>query len=262
MAIKYPSKRKPTIRRKRAGVKRRPAYKRLTRIRQRGDSGLQTSLVPAMRLTARSLVNRGPGCAFPKEFYTTLPYHQIVSLSLTTVPWQLHRFRMNSLTDPDFSTGGQQPRGFDELKQIYDSYHVFAVAVDVNFMTKDTTREAIVCGVAGTTSYQGLNSMNNYREFRENTQRYIKYTRIDDQRPVGNIRTKMLCRKVEGVDKDTYNNDTGIFQADIASNPSASPLLTVFAGTIDQGTMSAQVYCDVKLVFYAKFFTRRTLPAS
>lgn len=262
MSIKYPSKRKPTIRRKRVGVKRRPAYKRRIRIRQRGDSGLQTSLVPSMRLTTRSIVNRGPACAFPKEYYCTLPYHQIVSLSLTTIPWQLHRFRLNSLADPDFSTGGTQPRGFDELKLIYDSYHVFACAVDINFMTKDTTREAIVCGVAGTSSFQGTTSMANYKEFRENTQRYVKYCRIDDQKPVGNIRTKMICRKVEGVDKDTYNNDSGLFQADIASNPAASPLLTVFAGTIDQGTMSASVYCDVKLIFYCKFFTRRQLPAS
>lgn len=223
----------------------------------KGDNTFNPSSAPSLRYNAVSRVNKAtPMAGFPHEYYCVLPYHDIVSISLSTNPWGVHRFRMNSIFDPDYSTGGHQPRGRDEFANLYASYIVYAIGYDINFMTKDTTREACVVGIAGCSSYQTLGSIPNYQALRETNQRFINVGRIDDQKPVTNIKGKLMCRKVEGVDKDTYNDESGPFQAFQTTNPVASPTLAVFAGTIDQTTMSAAVVADVKLLYYCKMFTR------
>lgn len=248
--------RKPAAKPSRAVTRRRTKRVRTVRQRGKGDTGYNPSIRPALQLTAKSRVNNVPSAVFPHEYYAVLPYHDIISLNLSTVPWQVYRFRMNSVYDPDLSGGGHQPRGRDELGNLYQSYLVFAVAYDINFMTKDTTREAIVCGAAGCSSIQTLGSLPNYQALRENQQRYVRYTRIDDMRPVANIKGKLMCRKVEGVDKDAWNDETGPFQSLMTANPNACPTLAIFAGTIDQTTMSSTVVADVKVMYYCKFFTR------
>lgn len=227
----------------------------------RGDKGYVPSN-NGLKYNAISKVNRAPTAGFPHEYYAVLPYHEVVSLSLSATPWQVYRFRMNSIFDPNYSGGGGQPRGRDQFHQIYASYHVFAVGFDINFMTKDTTREACLVGAVGCSSYQTLSSVPDYKSLRENNQRYIVQSRIDDQRPVANIKGKWLCRAVEGVDKETYNNDSGPFQALADYNPNACPTLAVFAGTIDQSTMTSAVSVDVKLLYYVKFFTRTVIGPS
>lgn len=192
---------------RRVPTKRRPMRKRrIVRRRGRGDNGYNPRANKSLWLNQRSRVNKQlPSLGFPHEYYVCLPYHEVVSLSLSAIPWQLYRFRMNSIADPNFSGGGHQPLGHDEFGVIYNSYIVYAIGYDVNFMTKDTTRESLIVGVAGCSSSQGVTSLANYQQLRENDQRYVRYTRIDDQKPTGNIRGKLMCRKVEGVDKDTYN---------------------------------------------------------
>ena len=73
---------------------------------------------------------------FPDRHVARLKYCDFVTLNATAsgsaVPL-IHHFRANSLYDPDQSSSGHQPRGFDELAAIYDHYCVIGSKIKVSF---------------------------------------------------------------------------------------------------------------------------------
>lgn len=73
---------------------------------------------------------------FPDKQIARLKYVDLITMNATSsgsaVPLVVH-FRANSLYDPDLSSSGHQPRGFDELSAIYDHYCVIGSKITVHF---------------------------------------------------------------------------------------------------------------------------------
>ena len=57
-------------------------------------------------------------------------------------------FSANSLHDPDVTGSGAQPRGFDQIKELYDHYTVVGAKITVVFMSQSGTTVPIICGIA------------------------------------------------------------------------------------------------------------------
>ena len=72
----------------------------------------------------RSILN-----GFPKSTKVCLKYVQTIALNPSAGAVVGHRFRVNSLYDPDLSGTGHQPRGHDQLSVIYSKYLVTAVSI-------------------------------------------------------------------------------------------------------------------------------------
>lgn len=73
---------------------------------------------------------------FPERKAVRLRYVDFVGLDATangSATPTLHHFRANSLYDPDQSSSGHQPRGFDEHALLYDHYTVIGSKIKVTF---------------------------------------------------------------------------------------------------------------------------------
>lgn len=83
---------------------------------------------------------------FPNKHTVRLKYCDFITLNATSsgsaVPLIYH-FRANSLYDPDLTSSGHQPRGYDELSQIYDHFCVIGSKIKVSFENdKDHVQQA------------------------------------------------------------------------------------------------------------------------
>lgn len=80
--------------------------------------------------------NNIPLGGFPEKKTVRLKYVDFISLdssALGSATPTVHHFRANSLYDPDYSSTGHQPRGFDEHALLYDHYTVIGSKMKVIF---------------------------------------------------------------------------------------------------------------------------------
>lgn len=81
---------------------------------------------------------------FPTSMRTTLKYCEKFDLDLATYDCVVGTFRANSIYDPNYATGGHQPRGQDDFASIYTDYCVTG------------------CKLKATAMYKGYNGPVNY----------------------------------------------------------------------------------------------------
>lgn len=85
------------------------------------------------RKNARVTVPRNR-LGFPQQMRSTLRYTYRSEFALTNTTAQTSTIRANDLFDPNYATGGHQPRGFDEFMSIYNEFTVLGSKVKVDFM--------------------------------------------------------------------------------------------------------------------------------
>ncbi len=52
-------------------------------------------------------------------------------------------FNILNIQDPNFSSGGHQPRGYDQLESLWNRYNVLGARITVNFMPSNTQHSVI-----------------------------------------------------------------------------------------------------------------------
>lgn len=125
------------------------------------------------RLSNRVSIN-----GFPNRYAAKLKYTAFVTLDMSSITSGVgvqHRFRANSLFDPDFDGLGRQPRGFDQLASIYDHYTVIGSKLVVSFnQDTDTIQNTGVycfCNLQDTA--QALPSLVDMAEARKSNLKYM-----------------------------------------------------------------------------------------
>ncbi len=84
------------------------------------------------------------GTLFPDRVKLKMVYVDTQSRTtsgLTGINGQWWSFRLNSLFDPDFNTGGHQPRGRDQWSGIYQEYYVPSCTVAVKMANTGVTND-------------------------------------------------------------------------------------------------------------------------
>lgn len=71
---------------------------------------------------------------FPQSLRTRMRYTTRGEFSLTNTNVQQITIRANDLYDPEYANGGHQPRGFDEMMEVYGTYTVVGSKVSASFM--------------------------------------------------------------------------------------------------------------------------------
>lgn len=85
------------------------------------------------RRNARVTVPRNK-MAFPQSMRTKLRYVERREFVLTSTTALKATYRANDLYDPTYTMGGHQPRGFDELMEVYGTFTVMGAKINAQFM--------------------------------------------------------------------------------------------------------------------------------
>ena len=68
----------------------------------------------------------------------------------------IKKFNCNSPYDPYFGIGGNQPRGWDQMGQLYDKYHVISSKITLSFPCMDTSDIDCIIGITKTNGLDPL----------------------------------------------------------------------------------------------------------
>lgn len=96
-------------------------------------AALKRAQTRSRRRSQRVVVPRDK-LGFPTSMVSTLRYVERVEFTPTSTTTAVWSFRANGMFDPYESTGGHQPRGFDEMMDIYQTFTVTSSTCSVNWM--------------------------------------------------------------------------------------------------------------------------------
>lgn len=125
----------PKRKRSRSTKKRRSTKRRRTLKRRRWNAPLVRRQMPGFK-----------GYPFGQRFATTLRYNESHTFGASTTAGfcSSYNYALNSLYDPNVTGAGHQPRGFDQLMEIYQKYTVVGAKISVKIIPDNT-----VPGIAG-----------------------------------------------------------------------------------------------------------------
>lgn len=163
-----------------------------------------------------------------------------------------HRFRANSVYDPDRTGTGHQPMYFDQLAAIYESYEVVGSRITVRWNT-----------TAGAVAMVGVNrdndtttTYNNRSALMENPNSKFKVLPSNGSRPL-TLSCNWSARKTFG---PNYNRDDN--EALVTANPVNESDFVIWAintyGTQDPGALQGMITID----YIVKFMERKEIAQS
>jgi hypothetical protein len=170
-----------------------------------------------------------------------------------------HIFRLNSLYDPDFTIGGHQPYGYDQVAALYRKYRVEGCRCEV------TITNASEDGIAAFLMLQP--SDGTYALAAQGTAYALEkpgcIMRVlnDSGSQVEKIDQYVPIHTVEGLKKNVTEADLTEYSAAVTTNPTKFPYLRMAIGSLANNT-GGTVQVMVKLTFDAKFFERIILSSS
>lgn len=156
-------------------------------------------------------------------------------------------FRLNGMFDPDFSVGGHQPGGYDQLMAIYESYCVTEVEYKVIFYNVNTSNAASIvgCQVSDNSSTSGI-----IGTFIENGNCQHTVVSPTTATPVKTLTGTVDIAKLMGVSRSQLLADD-TFWGNSSADPVDQAYLKCFTAPMDVGSDGPLVRCSVELKFKA-----------
>lgn len=230
-------RRKPFIRRRRYG-------KNVRRYAQKSG----------MLLNAVTPVKKSYSCKFVYGDLITLN-----SANLSTIYGTEKAYRLNSLFDPDFSVGGHQPYGFDQMAAMYNKYIVHGVKVEV--WGVNPTNPGVTLGVqiqtpSDTNTLQGRGP-SHVREMPNVVQKFINTTGSQ----VVAVSEYIPMYRALGVSPQQARSDLSNYAATVVADPAIVPYLKLAINNIN-GIGVTGLNVEVRLTYYATLYDRVNLNQS
>lgn len=246
MPFRYKTKKKKTS----IYSKKRRVYRKLPRVIKR-----RIAAMPVARPLKGPFSSYGRHDPFKPYYSARLHYSDDISLSAPATVYQFgtdYIFRLNSLYDPNETSTGHQPYGFDQLAALYRNYKVNAVLINVQFYdpSADGTvvaMELIPPGGTGTLAGKEVGFI------RERPMAIVRTLNNTGSQRV-NIKQYVPISTVSGVTPLQFKSNQEDFQALVGANPVKMPRLQLAACSPD-GTAKT-VRARVSFVFYCTFFER------
>ena len=211
---------------------------------------VQKKSKPYKTSMSRSIAG-GYGAFISPRIRTVLKYNESKSITSTAGIVNDYQFRLNSIFDPDYTGGGHQPLGRDQLAGLYNRYRVDKVAVSVTFH-KNSESACIGHAICANNSSTGFTNPWNAITEQSNVS-----WKVDSASTAGSVSKVTLKRvfhlnKVTGVSLGKYRDDDR-YQADIASNPAEEIMLHICNCDILEAS-SSNTIMQVNLRYYVEFF--------
>lgn len=192
---------------------------------------------------------------FPRILYSRMKFTDDLQLTIAGSTATAYTYRMNSIYDPRYNTGGASCCGWAAMNGLYGNYQVMGAKVQLSFSnpSKDGVRvgcrlringdNPISTGALQVISAQPMtyiSGINNTGSQKKNFNLYVK--------------PWSLC----GVSQQEYKSNISLYSSVMASNPSAYAWLDIFAlNPWDVTSQTIEVL--VKIIYYVKFFNRVAL---
>jgi len=195
-----------------------------------GLQGRNILAPPTVRLRALGL---------PPVFRMTLRYVESVQLVAATGSLGIYQWRTNSLNDPNFTGGGHQPYGFDQMKTYYASYLVRNSKISVECLSSSAT--VCLAGIfTSAESSTGLTSADTYMEpgKGQGGLLYSSSTR--------GFESKWSLASI-------VDHDPADYSALVSANPSNSDFFTLFVQDSFALASTATLFATVCIEFDSEF---------
>jgi len=216
-----------------------------------------------------------------------LPYYdnvQIVNVPHTDLQAE-YVYNLNSINDPDQTSGGHRPRGANQWAVMFKDYQVHGCRYDVRFYPSDegtntTYAMNLICGtmigVENFNTFFTLGSVLEFMEYPPDNRVKIRYMSRNQStlsglgltpenskstRCKGYVDMHQVYRESKGIDSadaTQHFNWPADYQASMTANPSALQQLMLFAQPRLMDGLSQKalpyIYATVKLVYYVELF--------
>jgi len=222
---------------KKAGRRRRAA-RRSTAVRippsiTSASQGLQAAFANKQRCTLRFLrrVYLGPGGTGTGDY---------------------HSFRANSLFDPDYTTAGSQPTGFDQYAALYQHYRVLSSTCQMNIVNTSGQPVIAWCELSGTPGSLTAPEL-------PLTRGRAAYKTLS---PTGGNDNCTLTNVYDGVKffgKSFWDRD---HQAAVGGNPGEDVFFNTGFAPVSESYSGATADMNVVIIFEVEFSEPAALPVS
>lgn len=184
-----------------------------------------------------------------------LKYVALVELNVAANMLGTYVFRLNSLYDPDLTSTGHQPMGFDQWSSMYYNYRVFKTFINVK-LALNTQNPATVAfcitPFALTTSSVDITRLIE--------QPYCKYRHYEYEVPQRAYKRMVHIPKIVNQTVLQYRGDDNNWALTNANPAQVCNFTIVAGGTVPANAVDLQGV--VELVFFAEMFGRGQLAPS
>lgn len=192
----------------------------------------------------------------PDKVNVVLRYVEKQSVTSSSTPYLNQIFRINSLYDPDYTSGGHQPMYYDQYGAMYNYYRVKGATIKVQALNAGTLTGVDVTLVPAMT-YTAFTTTSKMLE--QNTAAVSRVSCINGTKPVF-LKYNVNCAKHLGVSQATLEADDQ-YAANIGSNPEQPLYLHLHAEATNLvSDISVNYLWEIK--FYCQFYGRKIMDQS
>lgn len=163
-----------------------------------------------------------------------------------------HDYLANGMYDPDVTSTGHQPMGFDQWMAFYDHFKVIGSKCSVNFLNSGQTiaTSNAICGIhlASSPGEVSAQTSESVREFPNSKWKTISYA----QSRTNVVRTfshkNYFCRK----DGDKYHGS-------VSADPADAAYFEVWAVAADGSSQAEAIVCNVLIEYVAELSESKEL---
>jgi len=223
-----------------------------TKFAKARNSFLKSTTRPKAYLPLPRSITPYGGSAFPAEMRATLRY---VDWDLTlpiSTPGNPYVFQYwaNSVYDPNYTSTGHQPQGFDNLMAIYNHFRVVKSKITITMNVVDAGVFSMVLYLDDDAST--ASSITNAQE--QAGSKFVSFTKDSGPRHLS------LNYDAETVWGPAYMNEDKLVGT-ASSNPSEGQYFTMIVNNV--GTfVGVSVYVNVKIDYDVIFDERKTMPVN
>ncbi len=205
------------------------------------------------RRTNIAIVGRSPVA----PLYNTMPwlgltrhvthrYNDSCSLDPAISTPATYFFKANDLYDPNYTSTGHQPLGYDQLAAMYNKYCVVASEIRVTFCPKTTSDTVQTMGGVIVSSTSSLGGTSLYEILEQPLNRYITFRNLSNYGGPRSVTNSVNVSRFTGV-KDVITSPG--FNTTIGSSPS-DPIYYALWVSAEDETNTAAVDAQVEIIFH------------
>lgn len=169
-------------------------------------------------------------------------------------------FRLNSLYDPDFTSTGHQPYGFDQIAALYMRNQVDEVQINITF--SDPSQDGLYVGVfmKNFTDTNTLSGATISQAMERPTVWVQPLNGTGSQ--VARFSKRVKVWELLGLTKTQYDGSWTLVGSLNTTNPSISPYLSVAVADGAGSASAPAVRCSIDFEYYCTFFARNMVAQS
>lgn len=198
---------------------------------------------------------RVKGTVIPDSAWVKFRYNDTFDNTIAANSDEVYTWRMNSLYDPDFTSTGGQPLGYDQWSVFFQRYCVFACKVSITIMSLDTCYGRY--GILPLSNGAPPVAESNFFDQPNTTWKILRPTTTLGGNGGNIIKLKKFVNisKLHGRKIDQYD-DGAIF----GFNPETGAYLHLWQNNESGSTGNVRIW--IRFTYYAKLFEKIVIPGS